>query len=58
MVIEKEREQIQANHYVEHVALEGNKGNQKAVVTPCDEYARHKLEQKDWSDYTVFVEVQ
>lgn len=57
MEIEVQKAKLEKHHYVEHVAVAGTNGNPKLEVTPTDEYARQHLEHKDWSDYTVFVEV-
>jgi len=58
MEIEVQKARLESHHYVEHVATAGTNGNPKLKVTPTDAFARKKLKEKDWSDYTVFVEVQ
>jgi len=57
MEVEIQRAKLESHHYVEHVSVDRNNGNTKLVVTPTDAYARSELEKKDWSDYTLYVDV-
>jgi len=56
--IEIQKERLAKHHYVEHVSIGGTGDNQKLEVTPTDEFARQKLKQKNFEDYTVFIDIQ
>jgi len=57
MEVEIQRAKLESHHYVEHVSVAGTNGNPKLVVTPTDAYARSELQERDWSDYTLYVEL-
>jgi hypothetical protein len=58
MEIEVQKAKLESNHLVEHVELDKANGNPKLVVTPTDGHARWQLKKKDWSDYTIYVEIE
>ena len=58
MELEVQKAKLRDNHLVEHVDLIRENGNAKFKVIPTDAHAKWQLENKDWSDYTVYVEIQ
>jgi len=58
MELEDQQTKLEAHHLVEHVDLIRENGNAKLEVIPTDAHAKWQLEQKDWSEYTVYVEIQ
>ena len=58
MELEVQQAKLEAHHLVEHVNLIRENGNAKLEVIPTDAHAKWQLENKDWSEYTVYVEIQ